>query len=133
MHKILIADDDARMRRMVKQIVAGLASAVYEAGDGAEAMALCAAERPDWVLMDLRMKPIDGLRATALIKARFPETCVAIVTQYDDPELRAEALRAGACAYVLKEDMSSLPAILQAGNAGVEGLHSQPNAKGGAP
>jgi len=112
MLRILIADDDARIRRVIRQTVASLASAVYEAGDGGEAIAICATERPDWVLMDVRMKPIDGLRATAAIIARFPETRIAIVTQHDDDELRAEALRAGACAYVLKENLHELPGIL---------------------
>jgi CheY-like chemotaxis protein len=112
MHRILIADDDARMRQMVKEIVAGFASAVYEAGDGAEAVAVCAAQRPDWVLMDLRMKPMDGLRATAEIRARFPGTHVVIVSQYDEAEPRAEAARVGACAYVLKENLHELPGIL---------------------
>lgn len=125
--KILVADDNARMRRMVRQALAGLTSEVYEAGDGVEAVAVCAALRPDWVLMDLRMKPMDGLRATAEIKARFPGTRVAIVTQYDEAEMRAEATRAGACAYVLKEDLQELPAI-------VSGRHA-PGActEGGAP
>lgn len=113
MLKILIADDDGRIRQMLKQTVANLASAIYEAGDGGEAIAICATERPDWVLMDVRMKPIDGLRATAAIKARFPETHIAIVTQYDDAELRTEAARAGASAYVLKENLQELPAILR--------------------
>ena len=118
MHKILIADDDPRMRQMLQQVVAGLASTVYEASDGGEAIAVCASERPDWVVMDLRMKPIDGLRATAAIKTHLPETRVVIVTQYDDAELRAEALRAGACAYVLKENLHELPGILTEGCAG---------------
>jgi CheY-like chemotaxis protein len=112
MLKILIADDSARMRQMVKQVVAGLASEVYEAGDGGEAIAICAAQRPDWVLMDLRMKPMDGLRATTEIKARFPATHIAIVSQYDDAELRVESARVGACAYVLKENLQELPGIL---------------------
>jgi len=116
MLKILIADDDARMRQMLRQTVASLASAVCEAADGGEAIAVCAIERPDWVLMDVRMKPIDGLRATVAIKARFPETRIAIVTQYDDVELRAEAARAGACAYVLKENLVEIPAILTEGH-----------------
>jgi CheY-like chemotaxis protein len=118
--KILIADDDARMRQMVKQTVTALATEVYEAGDGGEALAVCAARRPDWVLMDLRMKPMDGLRATTEIKARFPETHVAIVSQYDEAELRAEAMRVGACAYVLKENLHQLPEMLTT-------LHPQSN------
>lgn len=73
--------------------------------------------------MDLRMKPIDGLRATASIKAHFPQTRIAIVSQYADPELRAEAARVGACAYVLKENLQELPALLarlRAGNGTCE-------------
>ncbi len=112
MHKILIVDDDLRMRRMVRQVVESLASRICEAADGLEAIAACAAERPDWVLMDWRMKPMDGLRATVEITARFPGTRVVLVSQYDDPRLHAAALRAGACACVLKENLSQLPAII---------------------
>ena len=121
--KILIADDDARMRQMVKQIVAGLATELYEAADGGEAIAVCAVQRPDWVLMDFRMKPMNGLCATAEIKARFPSTHVAIVSQHDDAELRAEAKRVGACAYVLKENLHELPGILT--GAAPEGKRGQ--------
>jgi CheY-like chemotaxis protein len=46
--KILIAGDDARFRQMLKQVVAGLARAVYVAGDGSEALNVCPAQRPDW-------------------------------------------------------------------------------------
>ena len=105
------------MRAMLKQIVAGLADAVYEAGDGGEAIAVCAAERPDWVLMDLRMKPIDGLRAMNVIKTHWPATRAVIVSQYDDAELRAEALRAGASAYVLKENLQEVRGLLMGGLA----------------
>lgn len=125
MLRILIAEDDARIRRIIRQTVASLASTVYEAGDGGEAIAICATERPDWVLMDVRMKPIDGLRATAAIKARFPETRIAIVTQHDAAELRAEAIRVGACAYVLKENLHELPGILS--GAVLEGSTARSN------
>lgn len=112
MRKILIADDDARMRRVIREIIAGLDMTVCEAQSGAEAFGLCMIERPDWVLMDLRMKPGDGLQATTQIKANSPEARVVIVSQYDDPELRRAAARAGACAYVLKENLHELPGIL---------------------
>ena len=112
MLKILIADDDARMRQMLRQIVAAFASAVCEARDGAEAALLYAVERPDWVLMDLRMKPVDGLRATAEIKASFPHARIVIVSECDDEEVRAKAERMGACAYVLKENLHELVGVL---------------------
>ncbi len=116
MEKLLIADDDPRMRQVLKQIVGGLASTVYEAADGAEAIAIFAAERPEMVLMDLRMKPLDGLRATAQIRARFPDARIAIVSQYDELELRIEAARVGACAYVLKDQLQELPRLLSGFN-----------------
>ncbi len=121
MQKILIVDDDARMRRMLRELVGGLASTVYEAADGAEAVAVFAAERPELVLMDLHMKTLDGLRATARIKARFPDARVAIVTQYDEPELRNEAARAGAFTYVLKDNLKDLPALFSGGRAAPKG------------
>ena len=114
-HKILIADDDARIRLVLRQIVMGLASSICEAGDGEEAIAVCTAERPDWVIMDWRMAPVDGLSATAQIKARFPDTHVIILSQDDDPGLRAEANRVGACACVLKENLLQLESILTEG------------------
>ncbi len=112
--KILIADDHAHMREILRQAVARFATECFEAADGGEAITLCAAQRPDCVLMDFRMKSMDGLRATAEIKARFPQTRVVIVSQYDDAELRAEATRVGACAYVLKENLQELTGVLAA-------------------
>jgi CheY-like chemotaxis protein len=112
MQKILIADDDARMRRVIGEIVAGLDMTTCEAGNGAEVVDLYIIERPDWVLMDLRMKPVDGLTATAQIKAHSPEARVLIVSQYDDTDLREAAARVGACGYVLKENLHELPGIL---------------------
>lgn len=51
MMTVLIVDDNAEMRRLLKSIVRPLAEAAYECGDGAEALAAYAAHRPDWVLM----------------------------------------------------------------------------------
>ncbi len=112
MRSILIADDDPRLRRVLKEFVADLAGEVSEARDGSEAVALYASQRPDWVLMDWRMKPLDGIHATALIKAQFPEARIVIVSQYGDPELRALANQAGACACILKENVEELLSIL---------------------
>lgn len=116
MPKILIADDDARIRAVLRQAVAGVASSVSEACDGGEAMALCAQDRPDWVIVDWRLKPAGGLRVTSEIKARFPEMQVVILSQEDDSELRATAARAGVSSFVVKEDLLQVPGILAGGS-----------------
>lgn len=109
---LLIVDDDARFRQTLKDVLAGLGT-VWEAADGAQALASCEAHRPDWVLMDLRMKPVNGLVATRGIKARFPHTRVLIITQFQEASLEEAAREAGACHYMLKENLAALPQLLQ--------------------
>lgn len=105
MMSLLIVEDNAKMRRMLKSLVADMASPVYECADGADAFAICAAEHPDVVLMDIEMKWMDGISVTRQIKVAYPEARIIIVTSYNDPELRAAAQDAGACGYVLKENL----------------------------
>jgi CheY-like chemotaxis protein len=111
--KVLIADDNAPMRQVIRRIINGLATEVSECGNGAEACALYAAQRPDWVLMDVEMPEVNGLTATERIRANFPEAHILIVTNYDDALLRAAATRAGADGYVLKENLLDLRQMLK--------------------
>ena len=108
-----MVEDNYQMRRLIKSVVGGLADAVFECGDGEEALEAYRAHRPDWVLMDIEMKRLDGLSATRQIKAAFPEARIVIVTEYDQTDWREEARRAGACDYVLKENLSELRHILK--------------------
>lgn len=110
--KLLIVDDNPRMRRMIRKVVAGAAEEVFECGDGREAPAAYARHRPDWVLMDIRMAEVDGISATRQIKAGDPEARVVIVTDYDDSDLREAARAAGACGYVVKENLLDLRRLL---------------------
>lgn len=109
----LIVDDNAQMRRMIKTVIADLADEISECDDGANALAAFAEYRPDWILMDVRMKAVDGLTATRNIKAAFNFAKIIIVTNYDDADLRESARKAGATAYVLKENLLDLRRILQ--------------------
>jgi CheY-like chemotaxis protein len=106
--KILLADDNAAMRQVIRRILHGLVTEVSECGNGAEACALYATQHPDWVLMDVEMPEVNGLTATARIRADFPEARILIVTNYDDAALRAAAVQAGACGYVLKDNLWEL-------------------------
>jgi DNA-binding NarL/FixJ family response regulator len=115
--KLLIADDNEPMRQTLRALLSPIASDIREATDGEQAERLFAEQQPDWVVMDVQMKPVNGLAATRAIRRRFPSARVVIVTHCDDSELRAEAARAGACAYVLKDDLAALPQLLAAGAA----------------
>jgi CheY-like chemotaxis protein len=126
----LIVDDYAPMRQTLRALLSPIASAIREATDGAEAMRLFTEEQSDWVIMDIQMKPVSGLEATRTIRARFPAARIIIVTQYDDSDLRAEAARAGACAYLLKDDLAALIRFFETGsNLGCTAPNNAPSSQ----
>ena len=70
--------------------------------DGDEAIAFARRERPDLVVMDVKMPRVDGIEATKEIKQMLPETVVVLLSAYGDPALVNEATLAGASAYLTK-------------------------------
>ena len=110
--KLLIADDHAPMRQLLRELLSAMASEICEAADGEEAMRLFAEQRPDWVIMDIQMKPVSGLAATRQILAAHPSARIVVVTEHRGAEYEQAAREAGACAFVLKEDLKPLLAML---------------------
>jgi len=110
----MIVDDHAAFREMLRTFLRTTEATFLECEDGRDAVAEYPGFQPDVVLMDIAMKDVDGLSATAQITARFPPAHVVILTQYDDPDLRAAAARAGACGYLPKDQLAQLPEMLQA-------------------
>src|SRR5215510_4143931 len=110
---VMIVEDDARVRSLIRRLIADLAASVYECAGGQEAIELYRRLRPDLVLMDLRLEGGDGLSATRAIRDSFPEARLIIVTSYDAPDVRAAAREAGAMDYVVKDDLSSLQSIVK--------------------
>ena len=112
MLNLLIVEDNQSMRELIKSVISDLAGDVTECGDGADALSAYTRCRPDWVLMDIRMKEMDGISATRQIKASYPNANIMIVTDYDNQNMREAARQAGACEFVNKENLLDLRRIL---------------------
>lgn len=109
--KFLVVDDHGGFRQTLRAFLPE--GVVTECGNGSEALACYERERPDWVLMDIEMPGMDGLTVTRKLKQRFPQARVIIVTNHPDDDLRAEAVKVGACGFLPKESLSDLPALLR--------------------
>lgn len=113
--KLLIVEDNSQMRGLLRAVVADLAEEVTECADGDEAVAAYAAGRfgeADCVLMDLQMPRVGGIEATRRLLKADPGARVIIVTQYDDTHWKEAARGAGACGYVLKENLLEVRRLL---------------------
>jgi CheY-like chemotaxis protein len=110
--KILVVDDSGEVRRLIKSLITDIADEIYECSDGAEAVELFIKHRPDWTLMDVYMKKMDGLAATKAIKEIDPQSQVVIVTNHTDKRTRKASLEAGADAFFGKDDLLALISLL---------------------
>jgi len=102
--RILLADDHALVRRGVRLILDNEPdlTVVGEAGDGAEAITMARAERPDLAILDIAMPRLTGLQAARELSRLMPDLRILILTMYDNEQYFFEALKAGASGYVLK-------------------------------
>jgi DNA-binding NarL/FixJ family response regulator len=110
--KLLIVEDNPSIRQIMRFFLSDLTEEISECEDAADAFTAYSRLLPDWVLMDIKMKQINGLTATAEIKAAYPDAKIVIVTSFDNKNLREKAVQAGACGYVLKENLLDLRKLL---------------------
>ncbi|HEX5261739.1 MAG TPA: response regulator transcription factor [Gaiellales bacterium] len=101
--RILIAEDNSLLRGVLRDALeeAGMA-VVGEAADGLEAIAVAERERPDVVVMDMRMPSLDGIEATGQIAAAEWAMPVVVLSAYDEPQMIEAALTAGAASCLKK-------------------------------
>ncbi|MEV4474459.1 response regulator transcription factor [Nonomuraea sp. NPDC049504] len=123
MIRVVVADDQAVVREglvLLLGLLPGI-DVVGSAGDGEAALRLVETERPDVVLMDLRMPRMDGVEATRRVRAAHPGTQVVVLTTYSDDESVFAALRAGARGFLTKDaeadDIAKALATVMRGDA----------------
>lgn len=105
MIRVLICDDQDVVRKGLNIILShseGI-EVVGQAADGVEAVKLAHELEPDVVCMDLKMPNLNGIHATRRIRQALPDTQVLVLTTYDGDEWVFDAIRAGACGYLLKD------------------------------
>jgi NarL family two-component system response regulator YdfI len=112
--KVLIVEDNARVRWLIRTMIEDLVDEFCECTDGITALEAYTACLPDLVLMDIKMNQLDGISAARQIRSAFADAAIVMVTDYDDVDLRTTARRAGACEYLVKDDLYSLRQIVEA-------------------
>lgn len=119
--RVLLVDDHAMVRRGMRDFLGlhGDIEIVGEAGDGAAAIEQALTLRPDIVVMDLMMPGVDGIEATARIKAEAPEVEVIALTSFIEEARVVAAIEAGASGFLLKDaEADELAAAIRSAAAG---------------
>jgi DNA-binding NarL/FixJ family response regulator len=102
--RLLLADDHRMLREGLRRSMNDQGfDVVGEARDGEEAVQLAAELRPDVILMDVTMPEVDGVEACRQVRAELPDTKVLMLTMHADQSVLANAIRAGACGYLVKD------------------------------
>ena len=103
--RVMIVDDHTIVREGIKALldIQESIDVVAEARSSIECLDKMEAALPDVVLMDLKMPGIDGIETTRLVKKKFPQVKVILLTNYDDEEYVIASIKSGADGYVLKD------------------------------
>lgn len=123
MIKVLIADDQELIRQSLQIVLNSKANIEVTdvAADGQEVIQSIRKQKPDIILMDIRMPKMDGVQCTKIIKDVYPQIKIIILTTFDDDEYVYDALKYGASGYLLKgvsmDELTEAIQIVHSGRA----------------
>ena len=117
--RVLLADDHRMLREAFAQLLESSCDIVGAVGDGRALLMTAEELKPDIVVVDIAMPLLNGLDATRQLKRTMPDLRIIILTINEDPDLAAEAFRAGASSYLLKNSAAS--ELLRAVNEAMHG------------
>jgi len=109
--KILIVDDNTKIRKLIIRLINTAVKSydLLECSDGEQAILINRREHLDLILMDIKMKNMDGLTATRKIHGEQPGTQILIISQLSENEFKEESLKAGATDFLNKDRLYELP------------------------
>lgn len=125
MTRVVLADDHQLLRQALRRALedAGL-TVVGEAGDGASAIEMVGNTMPDVAVVDVTMPVLDGVEVTRRMHQRWPNLAIVVLTMHEEDELKTEALRAGARAFMTK--VSAMHEVVGTIRAVAEGVEISP-------
>lgn len=110
--KFLIVDDNTEMREYLRDLIVRDGDVCIELDDGKDVNMVYKNTFPDWVILDLQMKQVNGFRAAEKLKKNFPHSRFVIVSNYTDIPYRQKALQLGAVAFISKENLFDLYTLI---------------------
>ena len=110
--RLMIVDDNRRMRKIIIQMVAQKEDAILECGSGEDAIANYSDFNPDWILMDIQMDEMNGFTAAEKILKQKPKTNIAFVTNHNSEIYRETARNIGIKHYFLKLNLFKISEML---------------------
>jgi DNA-binding NarL/FixJ family response regulator len=105
--RVLLADDHTLLLGAFEKLLAGECDIVGQVGDGRALIAAAETHKPDLIVLDISMPLLNGLEAARQIKQKLRDVKLVFLTMNEDPDLAAEAFRAGASGYLLKRSAAS--------------------------
>jgi two-component system response regulator NreC len=125
--RVLIADDHTLVRESLVALLeaSGGVSVIAQAADGIEALALAAQLHPDVAIVDLSMPRLGGLEVVRRMHLETPGTRVLVLTMHEEQEYLLQAVRAGACGFLLK-DSAGAELVAAVANVGAGRSHFGP-------
>jgi DNA-binding NarL/FixJ family response regulator len=105
--RVLLADDHTLLLEAFRKLLDDECDVVGMVGDGRAMVAAATRLKPDVVVVDVAMPLLNGVDAARQIKQTLPETRIVFLTMNEDPDLAAEAFRAGASGYLVKRSAAS--------------------------
>lgn len=111
--KLLLVDDNDKIRQIMKDFCSPYFDEVVECTDGAEAVDQFSTVHPDWTVMDIKMKSMDGIEAAQRIISGEEKAKIILVSQFGDEGTILAARTSGAIAFVKKENLENVIEIIK--------------------